>query len=192
MTFSKRKILAYIVGVAMGDGNLSNPNGRATRLRITCDTKYKNLIRRICDSIQILLPDNKVTIIRRAKTYIDVSCYSNQWEKWLGWKVGKGSKYSQQISIPEWIQKNEEYTIHCLRGLIETDGSIYHDRSYKMINFVTMIPKLAFEVLSPFKKLGFDAHLYENKSSRQVKTKYTIRLSKEVISFIKLLNLSKN
>ena len=31
---------AYVIGLALGDGNLSNPNGKATRLRITCDKKY--------------------------------------------------------------------------------------------------------------------------------------------------------
>jgi len=35
-----KKLHAYIVGLALGDGNLSNPNGRAVRLRITCDKKY--------------------------------------------------------------------------------------------------------------------------------------------------------
>lgn len=32
---------AYIIGVAIGDGNLSNSNGRAVRLRVTCDNKYE-------------------------------------------------------------------------------------------------------------------------------------------------------
>ena len=41
------QLQAYVVGVAIGDGNLSNPNGRAVRLRITCDKKYPALIARI-------------------------------------------------------------------------------------------------------------------------------------------------
>ena len=35
---------AYVIGLAIGDGGLSNPNGRAVRLRITCDIKYPLLI----------------------------------------------------------------------------------------------------------------------------------------------------
>jgi hypothetical protein len=38
---------AYIIGVALGDGDLSNPNGRAVRLRITCDKKYPRLIEHV-------------------------------------------------------------------------------------------------------------------------------------------------
>jgi hypothetical protein len=34
----------YVIGLAIGDGNLSNPNGRAVRLRIACDTKFPALI----------------------------------------------------------------------------------------------------------------------------------------------------
>jgi len=41
------RLRAYLIGVALGDGNLSNPNGRAVRLRITCDTKYPALIAKI-------------------------------------------------------------------------------------------------------------------------------------------------
>ena len=50
---------AYVVGLAIGDGNLSNPNGRAVRLRITCDTKYPALIARIRSALERLLPRTK-------------------------------------------------------------------------------------------------------------------------------------
>jgi hypothetical protein len=40
------KSLAYIIGVALGDGNLSK-NGGTTRLRVTCDNKYPKIITEI-------------------------------------------------------------------------------------------------------------------------------------------------
>ena len=182
--------LSYIIGVALGDGNLSNPNGRATRLRITCDTKYKNILNRICLAIQNLLPRNKVSIIKRAKTFCDISCYSNKWEKWLGWTAKGGPKYKQNIAVPNWIIKNRKYSIACLRGLLETDGSIYDDRGYKMVNFVTIIPGLAENVVNIIKKLGFRANIYKIKSKNSAK--YTIRLSKNVGRFIQTIDFSKN
>ncbi len=48
----------------MGDGNLSNPNGRAVRLRVTCDLKYPGILERIQLAIKKLLPKNKVSIIK--------------------------------------------------------------------------------------------------------------------------------
>lgn len=100
-----KELQAYIIGIALGDGNLSNPNGRAVRLRITCDRKYPYLIKQIISSIKKLLPDNKVSIVIRAKTFLDISCYSNYWEKFLGWKVGLGPKHKQNVSVPKWIKK---------------------------------------------------------------------------------------
>lgn len=38
------KVLAYLIGVGIGDGNLSLMNGRSIRLRISCDTKYPHLV----------------------------------------------------------------------------------------------------------------------------------------------------
>ena len=61
---------------------------------------------------------------------------SNQLEELLGWDACKGPKYLQNVSVPEWIKTKKEYYTSCLRGLIETDGSIYSDRGYKMVNFV--------------------------------------------------------
>jgi len=182
--------LAYVIGLALGDGNLSNPNGRAVRLRITCDTRYKNLIKRACLAIKKLLPENKVSIIKRAKTFCDISCYSNRWEDWLGWKAKQGSKYKQKVSIPTWIIENKTYSIHCLRGLLETDGSIYIDRGYKMVNFVTIIPTLADDVMRIIKTIGFNAKIYKIKSLH--KDRYNIRLSKDVDCFLKVVEFIKN
>jgi hypothetical protein len=75
---NENKLLqSYVIGLAIGDGNLSNPNGRATRLRITCDKKYPLLIERIISSLQSLLPQNKVSIVVRKDGCMDISVYSN-------------------------------------------------------------------------------------------------------------------
>lgn len=138
----------------------------------------------------MLLPNNKVSIIRRAATYCDISCYSNSLEKLLGWRAKGGSKYKQNVRVPDWIRKNTEYTIICLRGLFETDGSIYLDRGYKMANFVTIIPNLAKDVLKMIKDIGFEARLYCIKT-KPVK-RYTIRISKNVNNFIDTIGLKKD
>ena len=185
-----RKTLAYVIGLAIGDGNLSNPNGRAPRLRITCDTRYALLIKRIRRAIQTLLPKNRVSLVNRAEGYVDISCYSKQWEPWLGWKANGGSKYKQNVSVPGWILQKKDFLVPCLKGLIETDGSIYYDRGYQMVNFVTTIPPLARDVFSMIEALGFKAHLYTFSSKH--KMKYTVRVSKGSAAFIKALELSKN
>ena len=185
--------LAYVIGVAIGDGNLSNPNGRAVRLRVSCDNKYPRIIERIKNAVQYLFPTNKVSLINhyaRSGTWCDISCYSNKLENFLGWKAKGGSKYNQRISVPIWIRVNKKCTISCLRGLFETDGCIYKDRGYIMANFVTIIPELACDVISMIKDLGFFPRKYTIKT--KTKTRYNIRVSKDVDLFIKTIKLKKD
>lgn len=188
---SDKNLLAYIVGVALGDGNLSNPNGRATRLRITCDLKYPKLIHKIQTSIARLLPNNKVSIVPKKGNCIDISCYSNLWEAFLGWQVGKGSKIIQKISVPNWIKENYQYKINCLRGLIETDGSIYNDRGYKMMMFVNATRELAYDVYEIIKSLDFKPRIYKVKNGRK-NSVYHIRVAKDIEKFLELVHPEKN
>lgn len=168
---------------------MSNPNGRAVRLRITCDKKYPKLIDHIIENIKIILPENKVSIVDR-KNIVDISCYSNEWEEVLGWKSKNGSKIKQNVKVPDWIKNNTTYTKECLRGLFQTDGSIYYDRKYLMTNFTSANYTLAKDVKDMLVKIGFDIN--ERKViSKNNHTKYVIRISKDVESFIKIINLWK-
>ncbi len=185
--------LAYVIGVAIGGGNLSNPNGRAVRLRVSCDNKYPKIIERIKKALQQLLPTNKVSIESHGQNYSNVSCYSNKLENFLGWRAKCGSKYKQKVSVPTWIRTNKKYTIYCLRGLFETDGCIYNDRGYKMANFVTIIPELACDVVQMIKDLGFRPRKYTIKSKTETRQiRYNIRISKDVDLFIRTIKLQKN
>lgn len=93
--------LAYVIGVALGDGNLSCPNKRAIRLRITCDLTYPILIKEITTALEQIFPDNKVSICNKKKgTYVDISVYSNSLQNFMPWQLGKGSKFVQQATSP--------------------------------------------------------------------------------------------
>ena len=188
--------MAYIIGLAIGDGNLSNPNGRATKLRISCDTKYPNLIKYITKSIQKLLPENKVGTVKKKGNCLDVYVHSNHLEKLLGWKAKGGSKFKQNVSTPKWICGSDEYKIQYVKGLIETDGSIYNDRGYTMVIFTTIIPRLAESVQEIITSLGFKPHFYKLNPNPKSKFKsqvfYHIRLSKDVQKFLNLVKPDKS
>lgn len=187
--FKNKKVLSYIIGVSLGDGNLSNPNKRAVRLRITCDKKYPRLIENIISEISILLPENKVSIIDRDNA-VDISCYSNKWEEFLGWKAKNGSKIKQMVKVPDWIKNNMTYSKECLRGLFQTDGSIYKDRKYIMVNFTSANYILIRDIKEMLEKIGFNV-LIRKVVSKNNKIKYVIRISKNVKEFIKIINLWK-
>jgi len=159
----EKKNLAYIIGVALGDGNLSNPNKRAIRLRITCDSKYPKIGTEITQALKLLFPSNKVSYVhRKEKTCFDISVYSNKLDAYIPWKVGCGTKHEQQAQVPDWVLNDVDFIHPCLKGLIQTDGSIYQDRGYMMINFTNIIKPLAKNVESMIKKLGYTPHLYQS------------------------------
>jgi hypothetical protein len=190
LNISNKPNLAYVVGVALGDGNLSNPNGRAVRLRITCDKKYPFLIRKIENAIKIVAPSNKVSRIKRKDSAVDICCYSNGWEEILGWKAQEGSKFKQEVSVPNWIIEDLRLSKHCLCGLIETDGSIYKDRGYITINFVTQIPSLAISVKKILENLSCVFSM-QKLILTSGKEKFTFRIHKNANQFIKDLGLEK-
>ena len=187
----KSTIHAYIIGIALGDGNLSNPNGRATRLRITCDIAYPNIIKQIIHSLEEAFPNNQVsTVTNKNGNCIDISVYSNTLNDIIPWAVGKGSKYTQQAHVPKWILQKKIYTISCLRGLLQTDGSIYKDRKYTMVNFTNLTKPLIDDVYNMMTSLGYEPHVYDSKQ-KNGNIKYVVRLSKNVTEFIQEIKLIK-
>ena len=183
---------AYIIGLAVGDGNLSNPNGRCVRLRISCDLKYPYLIDKIRKSLHLLLPKNKTCLAKKKGNCVDIISNSNYWPELLGWK-SLGSKFRQSVDVPLWVKEDWEFSINCLRGMIETDGSIYIDRGYPMVMFVNIIPQLIKSFEEMVSSLGFLSHTYKitPKSEWNSQKVYHIRISKRVKEFLELIKPEK-
>lgn len=177
----------------MGDGNLSNPNGRATRLRITCDARYPKIATEITANLKVLFPQNKISVVPGPiASYFNISVYSNKLNELIPWRVGDGPKEKQKARVPQWVFTNAEYVRKCLKGLIQTDGSIYTDRGYTMINFTNHTKVLADDVYCLFLFLGY----HPNQSRTPISKngyKFVVRLSRsrEVTSFLKELRLAK-
>ena len=184
--------LAYIIGVALGDGNLSCPNGRATRLRVTCDVKYPDIIDEIKSSLVELFPTNKVSIVTNRKgSCIDISVYSNKLNLVIPWVVGRGSKIEQRTHVPDWILSDNKYSAACLKGLLQTDGSIYTDRKYLMVNFTNLIKPLIDDTYTMIENLNFRPKLYQS-TQKNGNIKYVVRVSKDVQKFITKIGLTKS
>ena len=186
---SYKKSLAYIIGISLGDGNLSNPNGRAIRLRVTCDKKYPEIIEEIKRNLHIILPENKISTINRIGC-IDVSCYSNKLEELLGWKALNGSKERQKVKVPDWIFTENQFIKKCLIGLFQTDGSIYKDRNYIFLNFTTVIPSLLKDVMQMLEILNYEFNVQKSKQPNG-KIKYVLRINKNTEKFIKKVGFWK-
>jgi hypothetical protein len=65
---------AYLLGMYLGDGYIIR-HERVYYLRIALDNHYPNIIRRCADSLQILLPENKVNVLQMKKgNSVEVIC----------------------------------------------------------------------------------------------------------------------
>jgi len=128
-----------------------------------------------------MLSENKVSLIHR-KNCTDVSVYSNHLPELLEWKWNNGPKDKQNVTVPDWVKKDLSFTRECLRGLLQTDGSIYKDRGYLMINFVNTVPKLSNDVFYMMQQLGYRPNLQELKQGNG-KIKHTIRLARDSKKF---------
>lgn len=180
---------AYIVGMAIGDGNISNPNGRTYRLRISCDAKYPKIIESTKLSLQKVFPKNKISIISKKKTSFDVSVYNKNINSMFGWKLENGKKYKQKIIIPKWIDTDLSFIKYLIKGLFESDGSIYLDRKYLMANFVSYNKEIIDYLVKQIMNLSFSPTVSKFKEKNGYK--YTLRISKNTEKFIEYFDIRK-
>ena len=176
--------------MALGDGNLSNPNGRAIRLRISCFSGYPEIANEITETIQALLPCNKISRVKKQGRCFDISVYSNKLGEWMPWETNEGSKIAQNAHVPDWILANLKFSKACLRGLIQTDGCVYTDRGYPMVNFTNNIEQLALDVRKIMEDLGFRPN-YSRILNDNKNFKYTVRISRNAKKFTRILGLYK-
>ncbi len=86
----------------------------------------------------------------------------------------RGSKRPGRVAIPRWVEASLSRRMACLRGLIDTDGSIYPHRYrsagrtyiYPKLSFTSIIPALCRFVESTLRDLHIRASYYP--SNRQV------------------------
>jgi flagellar protein FlaI len=117
-------LLAEMVGIILGDGHLSSDGYYLTiNLNFQDEFEYVLYILKLFESlfkihpIVVKLPNNKANHIRISNRYIVEFLTSK------GLKLG--NKVKNQVGVPEWIKKDEIYHKYCLRGLFDTDGSIF-------------------------------------------------------------------
>jgi len=183
------KELAYITGIAIGDGNISNPNKKAYRLRITCDKKYPKIIERIIESLKILFPRNKVSVVERKDNALDISVYNNSINNLFGWRLENGKKIDQIIQIPEWINKENLFIKNFIKGLFESDGSIYIDRKYLNANLVSYNREIVDFAFDKIIECGFSPKKYTVKEKN--KNKYTVKVSTKTQEFLSFFDIKK-
>ena len=121
---------AYLLGLYLGDGCISEHARSVYRLRIHLDLRYPLIIDACEAAIHEVLPKPKVGRMKCRGNYVDnpdfshveVSCYSKSWPCLLP-QHGPGRKHQRLIELADWqwrlVEKDPELL---LKGLIHSDG----------------------------------------------------------------------
>lgn len=167
----KDRELAEFVGIMMGDGGVA-PYHISITLNSETDKSYAIFVKRLITKLFGVKPKiykdphvKALDIVVHRKSLVEFC-------KNIGLKIG--NKIKQGLDIPGWILSNTEFTKSCIKGLVDTDGSLFI-HSYKVKDKVYFYPKLSFtsasqslikSVRKALIKLGFNARI--SKSGKDV------------------------
>lgn len=164
--------LAEFVGIMMGDGGITDYQLRITLNRID-DKAYSEFVVKLIKKLFKLVP----SIIHKPKdSVLDVTISRRELVRFCNEELGLviGNKIRQQIDIPDWVQSKVQFQIACVRGLIDTDGSVFTHRykvngkwyAYKKLAFTSLSKPLAHSVHAILKALGLNPRLAQAKDVR--------------------------
>lgn len=154
----RSKALAEFVGIMLGDGGMSQRQLTIT-LHHVDDQEYlqfvKGLIRHLFHVPISIYHDWEDSVNRLTVSRTELIKFCTK----IGLVVG--NKIAKQVHIPSWILHNPQYRVACVRGLIDTDGSIFQHRyqvkgkwySYTKMGFTSRSRPLLFSVQRILKNL---------------------------------------
>lgn len=178
--------LAELVGVILGDGHLSCVKGYKIGTYGVIIAGHSELDR------EYLLNFVKNIIERSFDVNTNVRYDKNRKVMWI-YAHGKhlikffesiglnyGNKIENNQGIPDWIIENEKFLKRCVRGLVDTDGSIHRmsnkDPNLLRITFTNNCIKLLEDFNNSLVALGF--------SPNQTRNKVQLSKKKEVSKFV--------
>jgi hypothetical protein len=141
---------AYLLGVYLGDGSLSEGPRKVFRLRVTCDLRYPNIIDEVATHIVIVRGVDRVGFFRRPGC-VDVIAYWKHWQCVFP-QHGPGRKHTRRIELEGW--QDHVVASHpkaLIRGLIHTDGN-------RHVNVVTK------RLSAGWKKYRYPRYMFTNRS----------------------------
>jgi len=151
--------LAELVGILLGDGHITNTQVIVYGNLVT-EVEYSRFVASLFEHLFGITAS-----VKRGKgntSMVIVSAVALvEYLDSIG--LGRGDKIARQVSVPSWIFNERAYIRACVRGLMDTDGSVYpetkvyQEREYRYINlcFTTHSQPLAKAMKYMLCELGF-------------------------------------
>lgn len=179
--------LAEIIGVMLGDGGIyiNLRHGiHQTTVSGNSVTDYKYLIDYLKPFMQRVLGfEFKIKRHKKYKEILLINYNKKLVEVLNNLGIPSGNKTKNNVSIPKWIFESEEYIKACIRGLIDTDGSVcpITGRNYPYIWFKSSIKNLRKDFTVSMRRIGIKIAKWTGKETPQT----YIGGKKEIEKYIK-------
>ena len=180
---AKDEKLAELVGIILGDGNIQHTG--PYQLRIVGDSiKDKDYMLNYVKPLLDSLFEVNSGVYKHYKfnaIYIYISS-KKIIEFLISIGLKGGNKIESKVSIPSWILENNSYTKACIRGLVDTDGSIYelkpHWPGLWQICFTNKNEALLSDFRDGLIKVGiFPSEIYRYKNGKRTPKIYITKRS---------------
>lgn len=184
--------LAEFIGILMGDGGMSQYQVCIT-LHHVDDFEYAKYVMKLIKTLFRVRP----SFLHDAKDSVNNIVVSRrrlvQYLNSLGAIIG--NKIKQKLDIPDWIKRNDRFLRFCVRGLVDTDGSVFSHKykvngkqyEYKKICFSSASFPLNMSVFNALSKWGFRPRLArKNGEIREVR----LDSKKDVLNYFSIIGSS--
>jgi DNA-binding XRE family transcriptional regulator len=163
--------LAEFFGILMGDGGISARQVVVT-LHSETDRAFAQYYRRLAYQLFGVRP--QLVKLKHAKAVHLVISRTDlvEWLHERGLPIGHKIKHG--LDVPTWIKNNPRYSRFCLRGLIDTDGSVFAHQyrsggkrySYKKLDFCSLSTPLLRSAYTIFQANGMKPCVSRGKKLR--------------------------
>lgn len=177
--------LAEFIGIMLGDGGITDYQIAIT-LNKKDDRGYIQFVEKLISELFKVKVGRTIreSVITLTVSRINLVKYCQS----IG--LVKGNKVKQKIDIPKWVISNEKYTVACLRGLIDTDGSVFtHSYKvnskwyfYKKISFSSHSGPLISSVKKNMENLGLQPRIAKDGNDIRLESK------RDVEKYFKIIN----
>ena len=177
LEFGEKELLIhpYLLGVLLGDGNVTKTTPRIT-----------NTENDILEKVESLLPEGMEMVLEDKHTYrlVDRNKAENTLNEYLKHYNLQG-KTSLEKNIPsDYMFTSSEDRLELLRGLIDTDGCI--EKNGKCIYFYTSSEQLANDVKFLVQSLGGTAKIGKKEACYSTKNGEKVRVNDNYRTYIHL------
>lgn len=165
--------LAELCGILIGDGGITKRQVRIT-LNYETDKIYSKFVIKLMQRLFGIKP--KVYKIKNTRAFNICVSSSTLVDFFVKSGLKVGNKLKQNLLMPAWIMRTQKYTLSCIRGMIDTDGSVVIETHnikrkkyiYYRLNFTSASPTLVNQTVQALKKLDFHPKIRRSGKSVQL------------------------